>query len=79
MDGRLLVSVAHFDGKKNPDELIRRALEQRGDYFIGVAMNEYEMNETLRRLDDAAAEAVAHVIGRRQGHRGSRHCGKGEK
>jgi hypothetical protein len=70
MDGTLLVSVAYFETKKNPEELIRRALEQRGDFFIGVAMSEWEMNQTLRRLDDAAAEAVARVIAKRRGRRG---------
>jgi hypothetical protein len=69
LDGSMLVSVAEFTREKNPQELLRIALEEAGDLFIGVAMNEHEMNGTLMRLDNAGVEAAAYVIGARQSPR----------
>jgi hypothetical protein len=69
LDGTVLVSVAHFTRKKNPKQLLRLALEEEGDLFIGVAMNELEQGLTVMRLDNDAAEAAAKVVGERQRRR----------
>ena len=69
LDGTVLVSVAEFTREKNPQELLRMALEEEGDLFIGVAMNEHETKGTLMRLDNAGVEAAAYVIGARQRRR----------
>jgi hypothetical protein len=69
LDGTVLVSVAQFTRKKNPKKLLRLALAEEGDLFIGVAMNEVETGLTAMRLDNAAAEAAAKVIRERQRRR----------
>jgi hypothetical protein len=73
LDGTVLISAAQFfRGSKVPGELLRLALQQEGDLFIGIAMNEHETDDTLVRLDNAAAEAAAYVIGARQKGRPAR-------
>jgi hypothetical protein len=69
LDGTVLVSVAQFTRKKNPKKLLRLALAEEGDLFIGVAMNELETGLTLMRLDNDAAEAAAKVVGERHRRR----------
>jgi hypothetical protein len=69
LDGTILVSIAQFTRQKNPKKLLRLALEEEGDVFIGVAMNENEVGLTLMRLDNDAAEAAAKVVGERQRRR----------
>jgi hypothetical protein len=72
-DGTILVNAAQFTRKKDPKKLLRLALEEEGDVFIGVALNEVEQGLALMRLDNAAAEAAAKVVGERQRRRrGSR-------
>jgi hypothetical protein len=73
LDGTVLVSAAQFfRNSKNPQELLRLALTEEGDLFIGIAMNELETDDTLVRLDNAAAEAAAYVVGARQKGRPAR-------
>jgi hypothetical protein len=70
LDGTMLVSAAQFFREsKDPQELLRLALAEEGEVFIGVAMNEVETNLTLMRLDNDAAEAAARIIGERQRRR----------
>jgi hypothetical protein len=69
LDGTVLVSVAQFTRKKNPKKLLRVALVEEGDLFIGVAMNDVEASLTAMRLDNAGAEAAAKVVGERQRRR----------
>lgn len=69
LDGTVLVSIAQFTRKKNPKKLLRLALAEEGDLFIGVALNEVEQGLTLMRLDNDAAEAAAKVVGERQRRR----------
>jgi hypothetical protein len=70
LDGTILVSAAQFfHDSKDPQELLRLALAEEGEVFIGVAMNEVETNLTLMRLDNDAAEAAAKIIGERQRRR----------
>jgi hypothetical protein len=67
LDGTVLVSAAQFfRNSENPQELLRLALTEEGDLFIGIAKNAHETNGTLMRLDNAGVEAAAHVIGARQ-------------
>jgi len=66
LDGTVLVSIAEFTRKKNPKELLRIALAEKGDLFIGVAINARETNQVVMRLDNAAAEAAGGVVGDRQ-------------
>jgi hypothetical protein len=77
LDGTILVSVAgFFRGTKNARELLRLALRQEGDIFIGIAMNDIEASGTLMRLDNAGVEAAGYVIGARQKRRPARAKGR---
>jgi hypothetical protein len=58
-----------LDGERDPEALLRVALELAGDLFIGVAMTETECALARMRLDNAGAEAVARVVGERQRRR----------
>jgi hypothetical protein len=70
LDGTILVSAAQFFRQsKDPQELLRLALAEEGEVFIGVALTENETGLTLMRLDNDAAEAAAKVIGERQRRR----------
>ena len=69
-DGTVLVNLAHFDGPRSPAALLRRALAQKGQVFIGVQLTEQEVDDVLERLRHGSAEAVAYVVGARQGRRG---------
>jgi hypothetical protein len=68
-DGTLLVNASHCASEQNPEALLRRALDQGGTIFIGVQLSPAETDETLRWIDDRAAEAAGHIIGRRQRRR----------
>jgi hypothetical protein len=70
LDGTMLVSAAQFfHESKDPQELLRLALAEEGELFIGVALNENETGLTLMGLDNDAAEAAAKIIGERQRRR----------
>jgi len=64
--GALVVNVAGF-GPTNIEGLIARALDDDAELFIGIVVEESEREILLGRLDNAAAEAVAMVVGQRGG------------
>ena len=65
-EGALVVNVAGF-GPTSIEGLIARALDDDAALFIGIVVDESEQKLLLERLDNAAAEAVAMVVGRRGG------------
>lgn len=65
-EGALVVNVAGF-GPTNIEGLIARALDDDAELFIGVVVDDEERDLLLERLDNAAAEAVAKVVGKRGG------------
>jgi hypothetical protein len=67
-DGTVFVGLAQFGGA-SPEELLRRALEEDGEVFVGVALSAKERSRAALRVDNAAAEAAAYVIGKRQRRR----------
>lgn len=64
-EGALVVNVSGF-GPTSIEGLIARALDDDAELFIGVVVDEDERELLLERLDNAAAEAVARVIGKRK-------------
>ena len=64
--GALVVNVAGF-GPTNIEGLIARALDDDAEIFIGIVVTGEEQNLLMQRLDNAAAEAVGMVIGKRDG------------
>ncbi|PKN45647.1 MAG: hypothetical protein CVU63_08610 [Deltaproteobacteria bacterium HGW-Deltaproteobacteria-20] len=65
-DGKVYVNVALFDEVETPEEILERALDEPGDVFIGVELDEQDMNLVSPRVASACREAAAYVIGRRQ-------------
>ena len=65
--GALVVNVAALVNAPYVDKLIARALDEEGEIFIGIVVTEEEKQVLLERLDNAAAEALAMVIGKRGG------------
>ena len=63
-EGALVVNVAAF-GPTNIESLIARALDDDAELFIGIVIDESERGLLLERLDNAAAEAVAKIYGKR--------------
>lgn len=64
-EGVLVVNVAGF-GPTNIEGLLARALDDDAELFIGVVVDENERTVLLERLDNAAAEAVAQIYGKRK-------------
>lgn len=64
--GNVVVNVAVFDGVASLEEALKLALVQRGPVFIGLHLEDRELAGPLDRVKHMAAEAAAHIIGRRQ-------------
>lgn len=65
-DGTLLLNVAHVGRHMRPEQLLRWALGQPGEVFIGVRMTKGEASRVLQWSSDIHTEAVAFVVGKRQ-------------
>lgn len=65
-DGKVYVNVALFDEVETPEEILERALDEPGAVFIGVELDEQDMNLVSPRVASACREATAYVVGRRQ-------------
>lgn len=59
-DGSVLLNVA-----LQLPEALQQQLERRlgGQVFVGIALNQRDANAVVTRLDDAAAEAAAQLLG----------------
>lgn len=65
-DGSVIANVHNFAGERNPQELVRRAIELGGEVFIGVVLREREARDTLSRLDDAGHEGAGAAFVKRR-------------
>lgn len=65
-DGAMLFNVAHIGRRIKPEELLRWALSQPGELFIGVKMTKREAERTLKWSSEIHNEAVAFIVGGRQ-------------
>jgi hypothetical protein len=72
LDGTVLVNVSHIASEQDPETLLRRTLDEGGTIFLGVELSPGETREAIRWIDDRAAEAAGHIIGRRQRRRRAR-------
>jgi len=68
-DGSLLLNVAHVASEQEPASLLRRALDEGSELFIGVQLSKREAAHALRLLDDRAAEGACVIVGHRQRRR----------
>jgi hypothetical protein len=59
-DGSVLLNVALL-----LPEALQQQIERRlgGPVFVGVALSQHDASAVVTRLDDAAAEAAAHLLG----------------
>ncbi len=64
-DGTLLLNIAHFGRHVRPNELLRVALLQPGELFVGVKMTTAEAERVLSWSADTHSEAIAYVVGKR--------------
>ena len=65
-DGTVVVNAALFDGVDTAQEIFERAIAEPGALFIGVVLDEQDMQLVAPRIASACSEAAAFVIGRRQ-------------
>ena len=63
-EGALVVNVAGL-GLTNIEALIARALDDDAELFIGIVVDDADRELLLERLDNAAAEGVAKIYGKR--------------
>jgi len=64
--GTVFINVALFDGVETPAEMLDRALAEPGALFVGVALDDKDLEIVTPRISSASREASAFVIGRRQ-------------
>lgn len=69
IDGTVLVSVARLEQSRDLRRVLRRALEEGGAVFVGVAATRREADRVLAGLVDGTTDAASHVVGARRGRR----------
>lgn len=65
-DGIVYANVAHVRGDIAVMKIIQEARRMQGLLFIGITITRQEKKGLLLALDNAGAEAVAKMVGRRQ-------------
>ena len=65
LDGSAFASVGLYDGVHDAEAAVRAAVERGGRVFVGVELDENEVAEVKRWLDDAAFEGLAFILGAR--------------
>ena len=65
-NGTLFVNVAKLTAATDFDSVVRAAQEEKRAVFIGVMLSPEEVQFVMARLDNAADEAVARLVGQRR-------------
>jgi hypothetical protein len=65
-DGTVLLNVAHFDDAVGLERMLKMAMGQRGEVFIGVALSPKEKGTLLRSVELVLPNATGPIVGRRQ-------------
>lgn len=65
-DGTLLVNVATLTNATDLESVVRAVQHETRAVFIGVVMSPQEATLAMARLDDAADEAAARIVGERR-------------
>lgn len=63
LDGTVMANVRLYDGIHDAEAAIRPAVEHGGRVFIGIELDEDQVDELRRWLDDAAYEGLAFALG----------------
>ena len=64
-EGDLVLNVAKLSSTTKLEEVLRRAMEERGALYIGVILSRDETELVLGRLENAGEEAAAKIVGQR--------------
>ncbi len=67
-DGTVFANVAHLVGDVAVTKLIQHAQRMDGGLFIGVAVTRQQKKSLVLALDNAGAETIAKMEGRRLRH-----------
>ncbi|WP_437601935.1 hypothetical protein WMF28_10010 [Sorangium sp. So ce590] len=81
-DGTVLVNLAHVRGDAAVVKLIREARRLDGVLFLGISVSWPEKDVLFQAIDNAGAEAIAKMVGRRlreQKQRGRRSSSRGSR
>lgn len=78
-DGTLFVNVAKLTTATELDAIVQAAHEEERAVFIGVMLSPKEAEYVMGRLDDAADEAAARIVGQRRRRRRKRDTPPTEK
>lgn len=68
-DGDVLINLATIAYSTDFETIVRAAKRERGALFVGVILSPREKVFALARLDNAADETAARIVGRRQHRR----------
>jgi len=66
LDGTVLLSLSQAIHETDRASLMKLALAEPGDIFVGVALDEAEAAQARRWLDDAGIEVAARLNGQRR-------------
>jgi hypothetical protein len=64
-DGTLLMNVATLTNATDFESIVRAAREEKAAVFIGVMLRPMEARFAMARVDNAADEAAARIVGER--------------
>ncbi|WP_437649275.1 hypothetical protein [Sorangium sp. So ce362] len=64
-DGTVFVNLAHVRGDVAVVKLIRAARRMDGVLFLGISVSRPERDVFIQAIDNAGAEALAKMVGRR--------------
>jgi hypothetical protein len=77
-DGSILVNVNGYTGETDLEVLIRRAIEDGRQIFVGSRLESAEASDLLRRIQDPCFEMTGFTLGvrERRRRRAARESGK---
>ncbi|WP_438033703.1 hypothetical protein [Sorangium sp. So ce204] len=81
-DGTVFVNLAHVRGDVAVVKLVREARRMDGVLFLGISVARLEKDVLVQAIDNAGAEAIAKMVGRRlreQKRRGRRSSSRGPR
>jgi hypothetical protein len=61
----VLLNVTAFEGAVAADMLVARALRERGELFIGVRLDDDEIQRAIKMIEHGYREAAAYLAGAR--------------
>ena len=72
LDGTVLLSLSQAVHETDRASLMKLALDEPGDIFVGVALDKPDAGRVRKWLDDAGIEVAARLNGQRRPRKGAR-------